>query len=497
LFLCKFSDIFFVKKYQNQEGILMTAKKSIEARTFNIMQYLNHPTTGETLLTQQTIEEALNKYKTISEWAYIVHDRDIKEDGSIKPPHFHVVIRTSGNATPVSSVSSWFKVPENFVNIPKGVGAFMDCVAYLTHEYHTEKTRYEDAEVHSNFDWKPAVVKHQAKRARQKRYGDTNKINEWIESLTAGAVNLSQLREEDPVAYTRNLPVLERARQVYLRNAPIPDCRINLLITGNAGVGKSLASRALARSFYKDSGLTDREIFFEIGANNATFEGYEGQPVIIWNDARPQTLLNALGSRDNLFNVFDSHPTDRRQNIKYGSIVLNNKYNIINTVVSWDEFLRGLAGEYTSLWDGRIFKSEDVVQSYRRFPAIIPLQPEYYDLLLNNGWLELNGDYREYAAYRRVQGNFGTIRRLLEEAGYKAEVVRALGERYDESIAAPAVQAIREKIESITNSKEVDLSCNEEIDKIIADVISGTPIEDFRGFKYGDTPGDPELKGLI
>lgn len=477
----------------------MKVKKTIEARTFNIMQYQAHPTTGEKLLSEKTIKEALDKYKTISEWAYILHDKDIKEDGTLKPPHFHVVIRTSGNATPLSSVASWFKIPENFVDIPKGIGAFMDCIAYLTHEYHPEKTLYQDSDVHSNFNWKAAVIKHQSKRARLKRYGDANKINEWIELLTIGAVNLSQLREEDPVSFVRNMTVLERARQVYLRNSPIPDCRINLLITGNSGVGKSLASRALARSFYKDSGLTDREIFFEIGANNATFEGYEGQPVIIWNDARPQTLLNALGSRDNLFNVFDSHPTDRRQNIKYGSIVLNNKYNIINTVVSWDEFLNGLAGEYTT-WDGRAFHSEDVTQSYRRFPAIIPLQPEYYELLLNNGWLELNGDYREYAAYRRVQGNFGTFRRLLEQKGYTSETIRVLGKKYDESIAAPAVKAIREKIESVANAKEVDLDSPEAVDKIIEEIISGSCIDDFRGFRFGETPAaaeDIELEELI
>ena len=89
----------------------MKVKKTIEARTFNIMQYQAHPTTGEKLLSEKTIKEALDKYKTISEWAYILHDKDIKEDGTLKPPHFHVVIRTSGNATPLSSVASWFKIP--------------------------------------------------------------------------------------------------------------------------------------------------------------------------------------------------------------------------------------------------------------------------------------------------------------------------------------------------------------------------------------------------
>lgn len=122
------------------------------------MQYLNHPTTGEILLSEETIQEALSKYKTISEWAYVIHDRDIKEDGSPKPPHFHVVIRTSGNATPVSSVAAWFKVPENFVDIPKGIGAFMDCIAYLTHEYHPEKPYIKTAMFIRTLTGKPPLL---------------------------------------------------------------------------------------------------------------------------------------------------------------------------------------------------------------------------------------------------------------------------------------------------------------------------------------------------
>ena len=188
---------------------------------------------------------------------------------------------------------------------------------------------------------------------------------------------------------------------------------------------------------------------------------YEGQPVIIWIDARPQTLLNALGSRDYLLNVFDSHPTDRRQNIKYGSIVLNNRYNIINTVISWDEFLKGLVGEYVSSWDGRVFKSEDIIQAYRRFPVILPLLPSCYEVLLNNGWLDPDGDFKEYIAYRKIQGNFGKMRLLLQKAGYTPETVQALGEKYDEELTAPAIEVIKEKIESIQNNREVDISSPE------------------------------------
>ena len=59
-------------------------KRELSSRVFNIMQYLNHPVTGETLLTETTVKDVLSKYKTITEWAYIIHDRDINASINIK-----------------------------------------------------------------------------------------------------------------------------------------------------------------------------------------------------------------------------------------------------------------------------------------------------------------------------------------------------------------------------------------------------------------------------
>ena len=449
-------------------------KKELSSRVFNIMQYLNHPTTGETLLTEETVKAALLKYKSISEWAYIIHDRDRKEDGSGKPPHFHIVLRIPRSPTSVKNVAAWFGIPENFVNVPKGRGAFYDCVMYLNHEYTPDKTRYLDEVVKANFDWRSAVSEYLTQKERSFKRGSRNeRVDEWLELLDKGDVTLSDLRSEDPVLYFRNFPVLNRTRNAYLRTIPAPACRINLLITGNAGYGKSLASRALARQFYKAEKLEDPEIFFEVGDGKVSFEGYQGQPVIIWNDARPQTLLQMLGSRDNLFNVFDCYPSNRRQNVKYDSISLNNRYNIINTVMPWEDFIRGLAGEYTT-WDGHSFHSEDVIQSYRRFPAIIPLQPEYYDVLLNNGWLAADGNYREYVEFCRIRGNFGALRRRLKEAGFTEQHVIALGAEYDNILSGPAVAAIKEKIETAANGKEIDLSSPEAVQQVLKETMPET-----------------------
>ena len=127
--------------------------------------------------------------------------------------------------------------------------------------------------------------------------------------------------------------------------APMPKTRLNYYISGTGGIGKGLICRAIARSLYP-SLKDDDDIFFEVGAQGVPFEGYDGQPVIIWNDRRAYDLLQELNGRGNVFNVFDTHPARGKQNIKYASVNLINEVNIVNSVQDYSEFLDGLAGEY-------------------------------------------------------------------------------------------------------------------------------------------------------
>ena len=54
-------------------------------RVFNIMQYVNHPETGEPLLNEDTIKVAL-AHKTIKQWAYVLHDKDVYSQADEEAP---------------------------------------------------------------------------------------------------------------------------------------------------------------------------------------------------------------------------------------------------------------------------------------------------------------------------------------------------------------------------------------------------------------------------
>lgn len=396
----------------------------MKSRIFNIMQYELHPDTKEPLLNEDTIKIAL-AHKTIKRWAYIAHDKDVysEEDeqndinhiaGTPKPRHYHIVLEMKSNQAEISTIAKWFGIADNFVNIGKGHGAFLDCVEYLTHESEKQqllkKHRYEDSEVKASFDFREALQK---RAERKLKYGkDLSDKDAMFQDVLLYGKTLIQCVEEDPLIYAENESKLKRLRLDYITRQTPPKTRINYYITGRGGLGKRLCSISLARNLFPDIAHDD-ELFFEVGANNATFEGYDGQPVVIWNDCRAIELLTILGGRGNVFNVLDTHPSKVRQNVKYSSVNLINCVNIINSVDPYLTFLDGLAGEYKNK-NGELMKAEDKGQSYRRVPFIINLHEEDFDLLINKGFIENTANFQEYEQYLNIKGNFQRVRVALK-----------------------------------------------------------------------------------
>lgn len=391
------------------------------ARIYNIMQYVNHPETGEILLLEETIKKAL-AHDSIQYYAYILHDKDVysekdeKDDpahkqGMVKPPHWHIVLKMKSNSTELSSIAKWFGIAENFIDIPKGRGAFLDCVEYLTHSDGKQlalgKMEYDSNEVIANFDWEKELDKRDELRAKWGKKADSMTDKQVMgQRIMLQGLTLLQAKKENPLLFADNLDFFRKMRGVYLSDCNPPKTRLNYYICGDAGAGKGVMSRALARALFP-SLQNDEEIFFEVGADNALFEGYDGQPVLIWNDRRAGNLIKELGGRSNVYNVFDTHPTKQKQNIKYSSVGLVNAVNIVNSVQPYTEFLETLAGakdENDSSND-----SLEKSQAYRRFPLIINVHPEEFDIYVNKGFLSQSETYLDYEAHLRLYGNMRRI----------------------------------------------------------------------------------------
>lgn len=395
-------------------------------------------------LTAERIEEVLESHKIISRYAWIDHNKDEykKADerknpehkaGTLKASHHHIVMQLS---TPeeIRIIAKWFDVPTNLVEVPKGRGdTFLDKVKYLTHESEKEQAKgkylYPDEEVHANFDWRAALDALEMNKVKYGKKDVTPKERMRYAVLKEGKT-LRECNSEDPLLFAEDMDKLKKLRGQYLMGCTPPACRINFFVQGSGGIGKGLLCRALARALFPN--LTDDdEIFFIVGANGVGFEGYDGQPVIIWNDKRSYELVKMLGGVGNVFDVFDTFPTKSKQNVKYSSVNLINAVNIVNADQSYTDFLDGLAGEYTDR-DGHFHKAEDKSQSYRRFPMMIVLHEEDYDMLINKGYMDNTRNFMEYYKYQHIRGNFAKINQKCHD--------KAIAQKFEAQTIAPVVE---------------------------------------------------------
>lgn len=453
---------------------------------FNIMQYEKHPETGETLLTEDTIKQAL-AHKTIKKWAYTFHDKDVysekdEEDdpkhkkGNKKPLHWHIVMQCS-NHTEVQTIAKWFGIPENFVDIPngndisKGAGKFLDCVEYLTHESAKQqalgKYRYPDEQIRASegFNWRERINKRNENKLKYGR--DLSPEDQMLYDVMYLGKTLRQCEAEDPLIYMDKIDKLCKLRLEYIKRQDPPTMRINYYIYGKGGVGKDLMSRALARALFPQYEKDD-DIFFIVGAGNVTFDGYDGQPVLIWSDSRSLSLVKKLGGRENFFNVFDTHPAKQRQNIKFGSVNLCNVVNIVNGQESYEEFLDNIVKEKND--NGEWIVKEDKGQSYRRFPFIIPLHDEDFDMMINKGFFDNDRSlFTEYYEYNHIRGNMQKI--MIACGGEQSQRAR--------EVSAKVVKPITDKHAEVMEKMKTEVD-EDAIAQILADADAPLPAPKIR-----------------
>ena len=423
-------------------------------------------------LSEDKIKEVLSTYTlkgdgvrggkgSISRWAYIKHDKDIYTNekilqdkpelkGSPKTDHWHIIMQFTYNQE-LDRIADWFGVAPNFFEKGRGQNAFEEKCHYITHEADNQqslgKHLYSDNEVYSNFDFRATVDSYTKRKLElMNRYGKTSlSVRDQLRlDVLVNGVSLREIKKEYPLNYADDLSKLKSLRFEYLCAQKPAPLRMNIYIDGQGRVGKDLMSVGIARSWFPN--LPDDECFFIVGAKGVAFEGYDGQPVIIWSDRRSASFIAEFG-RENVFSgIFNTFPNQRStQNVKYGSVPLLNTINIVNGVEDYKTFLDGLAGEYTSR-DNIRYKAEDKNQAYGRFPLIIPVRYDDFDIMINKGYAE--DDISKFQEYYHYQTITGTMRKIAKMCNGREELAKKLESQLLNSVVSTGQQLLADKLQS-------------------------------------------------
>lgn len=290
---------------------------------------------------KETLERGLNN-NAIREWAYIIHDKDIDDDGNYIRAHYHIAIRLK-YAQELKHVAKWFEVQENFIELCKGT--YQDLLKYLIHENCPDKYQYDVNDIVCNFDYQ---------KVKDKKVGN-ERLEEIINGIVSGkireynyfeyidAVEFDKYRKSIDNAFRYRA---DRLRTMFERGENGMEC---IFITGPSGSGKTTYAKKLC----SDKGYS----VFISSSSNDILDGYAGQDAIILDDMRP----SSIGLSD-LLKMTDNYTASSVKS-RYRNKVLECKLIIVTSILAIDEFYRNVLE----------IQKEPIVQLKRRFNVYIKL----------------------------------------------------------------------------------------------------------------------------
>ena len=285
------------------------------------------------------IQQTCMQYKTIKQWAYILHDKDDTR------PHYHIYLNFMPNTCDTALVAKWFNLGwtdedgkehsgENFIEKVKGRKT--DVLLYLTHGNDSQKNKhqYSPSEVHANFDFETEIE-------NSKILGDFEHYSYAQQLQYVNSLPLSEKAQ----AFTK-LEKLWRLRcQVLALNT---DRQLQVVfICGRGGTGKTYYAKKLLQNLDYD--------FCISSSSNDPFQDYMGQKAIILDDLRDKSF-----EFEDLLKILDND-TSSSVRSRFSNKVFNGEMIVITSSVPLVYWYK----------DYQYSKYDELNQLYRRISCYV------------------------------------------------------------------------------------------------------------------------------
>ena len=289
------------------------------------------------------IEGIKTLFNKIEKYCYILHDKDINEDGTPKHSHYHLFLQFNTKVD-LSVIAKAFGQPENFIKRIEAK-SYNGAVHYCIHLKEPNKFQYSVDEVKSNFDYKKYIEDLKNQVTKTKRL---SQIREGIENGKIRRFNLyDYISMEEYARYYNSIERYFKYRDIILSKKQIQ--KKCIFITGPSGCGKT--------EFAKEWSIKRNLSCFVTGSSNDPLQGYGGEDVLVLDDLR-----GSVFSFSDLLKLL-SNNTNTAVQSRYYNKLLQCEYIFITSVIDIEDFYKN------------VFEHEDepIVQLKRRCSVYIDM----------------------------------------------------------------------------------------------------------------------------
>ena len=298
-----------------------------KATLFEIENQLEYLTLDEI----KTAVENLSKQDNITHIAYAIHDKDILEDTTLKPVHFHCMLKCK-KVTTSKFISKFFKhngkpISDNYVQKSK-YGSYCKMVQYLTHKNDERKYQYDygtevykvKGDIDTFYNTDLDVITKQRNAFYPIDWTFKNKsYSQQYQEIEAFDFGSSQVGQTNRIRCFKQLEFFYNThiKGIQLRGV---DRDMNVIyITGAAGTGKTTVAKFLAKTMGYDVCVSS--------SSNDPLQDYMGQKCLILDDFRPSDW-----QLSDLLKLLDNHTSSSAKS-RYNNKYMNDCKMIILTSV--------------------------------------------------------------------------------------------------------------------------------------------------------------------
>ena len=222
--------------------------------------------------THEKIVTIAESKKSVKEYAIMLHNQDVNEDGTLKKPHFHVYIYFGGSAPEFKYVAAWFNISEHMIQKIKTNKATV--LRYYTHENAPHKHQYPLEDMVANFDVAAYLKEHEQKAS----------VSKVIQQCADGTITpLNYTEHISGSIYAANERKIQSAWK-YANDRRSAEAqgtceRTVIWLYGATMVGKGELCKMIARS-------RNLPIYFT-STGKDPFGEYRNEPIAVLDDIRP------------------------------------------------------------------------------------------------------------------------------------------------------------------------------------------------------------------